>query len=321
MSNDREKIAKRRQKRRKRRMKASFKLFLFCVILVCAGGGYLGYLKYQASHTPDTYGKLSEVDPTQDGGYDLSDEAKPEARYWVINAGSGESIYIKCGSVDILIDTGSASDGKAIIDTVSESITDGLDYLLITSTSPRRIGGLESVCKALSPAKVITCPLGDEQSEIWSDIGKGIEREEGKEQIIQLPNNGSLTIFLPEVSSKDPYDQSLMTYFRYGETGFFAESDAGDEEEAKVVSKIQICNAAVPSRAGSDEVNKLIDDVKADILIVPTSKETGLPSEKFVERVSADVYATYDIGTIKFATDGKFVTSNIEKERKLTEED
>lgn len=311
-SNDREKIVKRRQRRRKRRLKTSFKLFVAFFVILAASGGYVGYMYHQAKTAPDPYGKMEDIRDAYKSAYDLEDETKPEAKYWVLNVGNGEAIYVQCEQTDILIDTGSAEDGKAIIDTIKGELHGSLDYLIITSTSPRRIGGLEAVCKEFKPTKVITCDLGKSRAEMVKKIGPDSDVSNGEDMTLSISDGAFLSIFLPEVSSSDALDQSLMTYFSYGDTGFFAESDAGVEEEARVIEQIVKCNVIVLARAGSDQVNQLVGTLSAQYLIASTDKESGGPSEALMDSVTGAFYTTYESGTIKFSTNGTDITSNLE---------
>lgn len=319
MSNDRDKIAKRRERRRRRRLKTSFKIFLVCFFCVAATGTYLGVRYYQMKNMPDPYGKLKDVQHSQKSTYDLTEETREEAEYWVLDVGKGECIYIHNGNTDILIDTGADKKAKKILKEVKENLSGDLDLLVLTSTNFRRTGGLETICKELKPVKVITCPLGQDKAEIMKAIGRDIKVEEGSDTTLTLSTDATFYTFLPEVSSKDPLDQSLMTYFKYGNTGFFAESDAGEEEEARVIPNITVCDATVLARGGSDKVNQHVGDLKSSTFIVSNSKDSGCPSDALVKTLRGAVYATYNSGTIKFKTDGETVESNLESDNRVKE--
>ena len=315
MSSDREKIAKRRQRRRRRRLKPTFKIFLFFFTLIVAGGAYLGIRYYQVKNAPDPYGKLDDIQSPKDSAYDLTDEVMPPAKYWILNAGDGEAIFIQCGNTDILIDTGSDVKAEAILKAVKDEIRGGLDYLIITSTSDRRIGGFTAICSKLKPDRIISCPLGEKERGI-KQAASGTKVEEGTNTTISITESASLSILLPEVSSKDPLDQSLMTFFKYGDTSFFAESDAGEEEEARVIEQIGQCDALVLARGGSDKVNQHIGEIRCSTFIASCKKENK-PSDALLRAVNGSVYATYNSGTIQFSTNGNEVSSNLDREKAL----
>lgn len=312
MSADREKITKRRKRRRRRRFKTSFKVFLGVFSLMVLGGSYAGFMYYHNLHAPDPNGKLQDIQAPETNNFDLSDEVMPNASYWVLDVGKGEAIYIKSGETDILLDAGPEEDAKAITNAISKNITGTLDYFFITSDTQGRTGGFEIICKELKPDKIITCPLGENAAKYKKAAGD-IPIEEGKDTTISLGENSSLTVFRPEVSSKDPRDQSLMTLFKYGATTFFAESDAGEEEEARVMESVAGCNALVLARSGSDSANQHIEELQANIFVVSDAKGGG-PDESILEKTKAKIYTTYNSGTIKFTTDGKEVTSNLKPE-------
>ena len=312
MSTGRNKIAKRRQRRRRRRFKTSFKVFLGVLFVAALGGTYAGLMYYHNLHAPDPNGKLQDIQTPESNNFDLTDEVMPNASYWVLNVGSGEAIYIKAGETDILLDTGREEDAKAITNEISKNINGTLDYLFITSDTPGRTGGFSTICKEVPPDKIITCPLGENAAKYKKAAGK-IPMEEGKNTTISLGENSNLTVFKPEVSSDDPRDQSLMTLFKYGQTSFFAESDAGEEEEARVMESVGSCNVLVLARSGSDSANQHIEEILAKVLVV-SDKKGGGPSESILDKTKAKIYTTYNSGTIKFTTDGKEVTSNLKPE-------
>lgn len=318
MAKDREKIAKRRARRRRRRLKLSVKIFIVFFIIILSCGAYAGFMYYQSKHMPDPNGKLEEMQGTPDSNYDLTDEVMPDAKYWVINVGRGEAIYIKCEQTDILIDTGADKDAKAIIDEIKGEITGDLDYLIITSLSDRRTGGFGAICENLKPASIITCALGDKEKEMRKAAGD-CDLKEGGTTTIALTKNSSLSLFKPEVSSKDPLDQSLLTLFRYGATAFFAESDAGEEEEARVIEQIDQCNALVLARGGSDQVNQHVNDISCSTYIASCDKNAK-PSSALIENLKGSLFATYQSGSMHFTTNGKDVTSNLDQSKQLKAE-
>lgn len=300
-------------------MKTSFKLFLAVFVFVCMMGGYAVYRHHELMNMPDPYGKLESVENTPEESYDLTDEAKADAAYWVLNAKAGECIYIKCGQTDILVDTGTEKAAKKILEELNGQISGDLDYLFITSLTDRRIGGLEKICKDLKPKKILTCPLGDRKKEIAAAAGAGADIEETGDLTINISKDAAFYAFLPDVSSKDPLDRSLMTYFKYGDTGFFAESDAGEEEEARVVPSVSVCDVVVLARGGSDIVNVHASDLNSSTYIVSNKKNSGVPSAELMDRLRGSFFATYQSGTIKFTTNGKTVESNLKSDDRLKE--
>lgn len=315
MPRDREKIAKKRRRRRRRRLKLSVKIFIVFFIIILTSGSYAGYNYYRSKNAPDPNGKLEEVQGTPSNNYDLTEEVMPDAKYKVLNVGWGEAIYIKCEQTDILIDTGADKEAKAIIEEIQGEIAGDLDYLIITSLNERRIGGFGTICEKLKPVSIITCPLGDKEKELRKAAGDCKMKESGT-TTISLTKNASLSIFKPEVSSKDPLDQSLLTLFRYGSTAFFAESDAGEEEEARVIEQIDACDAVVLSRGGSDKVNQHVNDISCSTYIASCDKDTK-PSSALIENIKGSIYATCDSGSIHFTTNGTDVTSNLDQSKKL----
>ena len=107
-----------------------------------------------------------------------------------------------------------------------------------------------------------------------------------------------------------------MTLFTYGEYSFFAESDAGEEEEARAIEQIDRCEAVVLSRGGSDKVNQHVQDISASSYIISTDK-VNPPSKEMTETLRGNLYATYNSGTIKFEINGEGVTSNLDSDNRI----
>lgn len=318
-ANDREKIAKRRKRRRRRRLKTSVKITLALLLCITATGAYIGILHYRAIHAPDPYGQLTNMEDVSDNAYyDLSEEVKLSAEYWILDVGNGEAIYVQCGQTDILIDTGIKENGKAVKNAIEGEINGELDYLIITNTDERRIGGLKTICKDLKPEKILTCPLGTKAVEIKRAVGN-IPMEEVGDTTLNLDENGTFTIFRPDVISEDENDQSLMTLFRYGEVTFFAESDAGELEEVRVVKQVGKSDVVVLARGGSDKVNQHIASLDAAVYVASQGKGAHL-SPAILDTIGKPFYSTNVSGTIKFSTTGERYESNLDERDRITPE-
>lgn len=315
----RKKIQKRRERRRRRRLKSSVKIFLACFVLVVLVGGYKGALIYKQLHAPDNTGNIEVAVPSEVDVFDRTEEVGTPAQYWVLDVGKGESIFVKSGDKEVLIDTGGQKAGKLVVDEIRNYIDGDLDYLIITSPDKGRIGGIKDIFKSFNVSETIIGELGNQKSKVRQQISASKKIVDAKDMTLDLGEGIELTIFRPNVSSNDIKDQSLMTYFHYGQTGFLAESDAGTEEEARVLPSIGDCSAVVLSRYGSDQASKGLDsNLIASVLITSNKKQSGFPSEKMVNALNANFYATWRSGTLKFTSTGDTYTTNfMEQENAL----
>ena len=310
----------RTKKRRKKRLKKSVKLFILAFFVLVGIGAYVGYNYYINMHMADPHGAIGDADPEPDktqSDYNLDSDNNDteEAHYWVLNAGTGEAIYIQIGSSDVLIDTGTKNFADKIVKIVEKNIRGKLDYVVLTNPDSGRIGGVKKLYKSIDVSHTIIGNLGDKEESVRKTIGKNGDIVNGKSTTLELDHGATLSIFKPEVVSKDSRDQSLMTVFSYGDTAFVAESDAGAEEEAKLLGSIDSCDVLVLARHGSaDKTNQI--DLGERYTIVSTNKGSGLPSKKLIEKKSA-IFSTAKSGTIKFTSDSTVIDMNLNSDDSL----
>lgn len=99
-----------------------------------------------------------------------------------------------------------------------------------------------------------------------------------------------------------------MTLFTYGDSKFVAESDAGPEEEAKLLNALDSCDVLVLGRHGSADTNQV--SLNERYTVVSTGKGSGLPAKKLVQKKQA-IFSTAKSGTIKFSTDSALVDTTL----------
>lgn len=304
----------RAKKRRKKRLKKSVKIFLSVFFIVLIVGSYYGYNYYISMITGPNEGIISDANPEEDMNKEsdnLTDATEEEANYWILNAGDGEAIYIQLGQSDVLIDTGTSGSADKVVKTLEKNIRGKLDYVILTNGAAGRIGGVKALYKKVDVEHTIIGNLGNKESDVRKWIGNNGDIMNAKPTTLELDSGGTLSIFKPEVASKDARDQSLMTAFSYGDTRFVAESDAGPEEEAKLLTLVEDCDVLVLGRHGSDETNQV--DLNERYTIASTGKKSGLPSTKLIEKKNS-IFSTAKSGTIKFTSDSAVVDSNLEND-------
>lgn len=302
------------RKRRKKRLKKSIKLTIFILIILMIIGVYEGISYYLSLSEADPHGTIEDAIPAEDeekDDYELS--TTPKADYWILNVGDGEAIFLRIGSTEALIDTGSSEYADKMVKTVKSHITGELDYVIITNGDKGRTGGIEKLYKSVKVKNTILGPVGDSKksAEIKKLIGDNGTIINGKPTILDLEEGATLSIFKPEVSSDDIRDRSLMTSFTYGDTKFVSESDAGVEEEAKLIGLVQNCDVVVLSRYGNNSSNKV--DLGERYAVISTKKKVSDLSDRILEKYSA-LYTTSKSGTIKFSSDSAIIETELSYE-------
>ena len=311
---------KRKKRRRRRKVKTSVKLITAVVVLVLSLGTYTGIRIYQLRNNPDPYGDISSQDLADDDSFTVADGS---ANYTVLNLGQGEAIRVKVGNVEALIDTGPADKSKELMKALKENVSGQLEYLVITSPAPGRTGGIGAVVDGMSVGTCVYCDLGEEGGEIREKLLKCKTAFPGKDMSLDMGVDATLSIIKPEVSSSDARDQSLVTYFTYGTTGFVGLSDAGKEEISRAFGDIVMSNVVVLSQYGASEPNMAIPEGNySTTFIASAAKDSGVPTEELTDHLKGSVLTTSSEGNINLVSTGSVVERVLpaEEETKDSEE-
>lgn len=308
-------VSKRKKRRYKRRLKTSIKVWIAIILTVAVIGTYSGVKIYRFTHSENPYGEVGKNDDPQEELEQL-ELAENSASYEILDVGSGEAIFIKHGDKEVLIDTGSEGSAEKLSKAIDGKIKGELDYLIITSPSVGRTGGVKTVAEKHAVGTCIIGELGDSEKIVRESLsGKATEIMEGESATYDLGDGVTLFIIKPEVSSDDPLDRSLVTYFSFENKGFVALSDAGKEEIARALSGIDHCEVLVLSRNGSKDTYLGLNDlVQAGYYIASSSKEAGFPTPEAADYFSNKAYSTGARGIISFNITGSDLKSSLEEQ-------
>lgn len=294
---------RRQQRRRRRRMKSSFKIGVLVFMLVICIGGYTGYIIYRNTILSNMYGGIESQNLQEDDSFTIT---KGAVRYTVFDAGDGEAILIQSGDTEALIDTGSKESAKSLCKKLKDRIGGSLDYLVLTGPGAGRTGGLKKISEKFTIDTCIVGEMGDSAGDIDELIQNVGNRIDGDNMSYDIGEDATLFILKPEVSSSEPGDRSLVTYFTFGKNGFVALSDAGKEEIARAFGSIDSCDVLVLARHG-DDVNTSLPGSSYKFCIAAASKIRGLPSDEVEEKIRASFYTTGEVGDLEFISDGQNV--------------
>ena len=300
---------KRQKRRRRRKMKPSFRNAMLILAIIVIFGGYTGSRYYISTHMPDRLGGINTQDLQEDDSFTVT---RGSAEYTVLKAGQGEAILIKKGAVEVLIDTGTKESAKKLCKRLKSEISGSLDYLILTSSSAGRLGGLKRIMKDFTVDTCIVGEMGDMKDEISDMTAQAVAVVAGDNLAYDIGDDATVFIIKPDVSSDDVRDRSLVTYFTFGETGFLALSDAGKEEISRAFGNVSACDVVVLSRNGTKEVNMAVPQKYYKYVVASASRERSMFSEDLAESLGRqDLYYTGVTGTLKFITDG----TNIELDK------
>lgn len=311
-------IERRKRRRYKKRIKTSVKLGVLAFIFVVSLSSWIGYRIYMMNNYVNPFGEVEE----EKNEVEIIDDEEAgtiseEAYYEVLNVGGGEAIFIRCNGIEALVDTGTKDSSKDLMKALSGKVSGKLDYLLITSPSALRTGGVASVSKEYQIGTCILGELGEDgKKAVGQDIaGKADRIVDGKSASYDFGEGVTLFVIKPEVSSSDANDRSLVTYFKVKDHGFIAFSDAGKEETARASSGIAQCEAIVlPQHGTGDSIKSISKTITATTIIASAAKDSGFPSAEIEEMFYDRVFSTGKTGNISFLIKNDKVACSTDEE-------
>lgn len=297
---------KRQKRRRRKKMKASVRNALLVTLCVVLFGSYVGYRFYTGVNKEDLFGDIG-------GGQDLQEDdsfvlTSGAITYTVYSVGEGEAILIQNSGTEALIDTGTKESSESLVKKLKGKIHGDLEYLVLTSPSEGRLGGLEAVCENFNIKNCIVGEMRDQEKFVWRNISKAGKVINGDNLSYDIGGAATLFIIKPDVSSDDPGDRSLVTYFNYGTTGFLALSDAGKEEISRAFGNVSDVSVIVPARFGEEGVNRVVPDGRYAYVAVSNTSKSKPASGSLSEVISGTTYVTGVVDDLVFMSDGSKVT-------------
>lgn len=306
-------------RRRKRRLKKSFKIFMAVCIAVIIAAGFSFY-NYRATHKPivpyghvsgegtnEEYGKVKDPDDTEENSGD-------PLSYYVFDVGKGYSIFISYKGTHILMDAGDRAHGKAVVKKI-RAITDDktLDYVIATNATEERIGGLLSVYKAFSVKHTILPK--ESKSKAYARLLNAVNMDsKSLEQTnIDVGSDATLSVYDVTKGAEDDKDRSAATLLTFGDTTFLTTGDLSEKYEARLGDRIESVNVYIAGDYGSSRSNQLLKNMQPGYVAISCAS-SGYGFSKSVISLAgkqgATVLATCRHGDIKFMSDGSNVESN-----------
>ena len=233
-----------------------------------------------------------------------------------INVGQGDSIFIKVGDCDILIDAGTSSYGSTVSNYLKSKGVDDIELVINTHPDADHCGGLAQVFKNHVVEEVWISKDTNKTTTAYKSFTSAISSEG---LTAKKPNAGTvytyeyltLTVLYSAVGS-DSNNSSIVVMLEYGSFKFLFMGDAGEEVETQLVSsgKDLNCDVLKVGHHGSkySSTSSFLNKVKAEYgVICVGSNSYGHPTSEALSRLSSagtTVYRTDKNGNVQFSTNG-----------------
>ena len=239
-----------------------------------------------------------------------------------IDVGQGDSIFIKVGDCDILIDAGKSGQGTTVCNYLASKGVDDIELMINSHPDNDHYGGLPSVLSKYVVEEIWLSKFAKTTSTYVSF--KSAANSEGA--TVKQPSEGtvftyeSLTLtVLYSTAGSDSNNSSIIAMLEYGSFKFLFVSDAGESEENKVLSacspsslKCDVLKVGHHGSAGSSTSSFLSTvGAKYGVISVGAGNSYGHPTAAALGRLSSagvSVYRTDQDGTVVFSTDGSSLT-------------
>lgn len=252
----------------------------------------------------------------------------------------GDSTYIKCNDIDIVIDAGVKNVGSTtVVPFLKEKVTDKkIELIIITHTDSDHIGGFVGLSKKegvlsienfkydyiLESGHIGTTDVYADTMTLANSsnakICNGYDSIKGNNQCAKSFKIGDITLDVIDTgfyndNKASSNNRSIVTLLTHGEINYLFPGDLEDDEILKNnIGHIDIFKA---SHHGSRSANSqnLLNKITPEVIIISTGLDGvvkyDIPQQQTLDRMYSatnNIYATFTTGTIKVTSNGTSYT-------------
>ncbi len=291
---------------------------LFCLVIEL--GQHIPGLGIPSWDELFTNADLSSTSVTPDG----------ELQVYFIDVGNADSILIRQGEANALIDAGERGDGDDVLAYLNTQGVKKLDLVIATHPHADHIGGMTDVINGIEIDKFVMSFMPEDETPTTATYlnmltaldEKNVTVEEAKSGTVYALGTAQLTVLAPLSESSEANNISVVTRLTFGERSFLFMGDA----ETAVENELLLSGAPLSADVikighhGSDTSSSqaFLSKVDADHAIIPCGKGNsyGHPNADVLSRLEKMDVAIYraDVhGHIAIATDGKSLDISTQK--------
>lgn len=223
-----------------------------------------------------------------------------------IDVGQGDSMLIRAGGADILIDAGERGRGKYVSSYLTREGVEDLEWAICTHPHSDHIGGMDEVLERIPTKNVMLLELteGIEADEPYEEVleiieKKGINAKYARQGDEYIFGSLTMTVLAPFVGSEyteqytDTNDYSITLRFQCGEISLFTGGDISEvtERQLVVAGLAQPCTVYRASHHGSrsSSCEELLDALRPQYCLISCGKNNdyGHPHNELLERLES----------------------------------
>ena len=253
-----------------------------------------------------------------------------ELQVCFIDVGNADSILIRQGEVNALIDAGERGDGDDVLEYLNGQGVKKLDLVIATHPHADHIGGMADVINGIRIDKFVMSFMPEDETPTTATYlnmlealdNKSVPVEEAKPGAVYTLGTAQLTVLAPLSESDEANNISVVTRLTFGERCFLFMGDAETDVEGELLTAGRPLSADVikVGHHGSNTSSSqaFLTKVDPDYAIVPCGKGNsyGHPHDEVLTRLDkmdVNIYRADVHGHITVSTDGKDLTISTQK--------
>lgn len=232
-----------------------------------------------------------------------------------IDVGQADSVLIRNGNYNMLIDAGNNEDGEKLVDYFKSLGIEEFTYVFATHPHEDHIGGMDDI---INNFKIDNYYMSNKLSttKTFMDVLDALDRRNLK---YTVPNKGdtlklgdaNIKVIYPGDDKSNINDSSIVLKITYGKNSFLLTGDATSNVERKIYNEDIKSDVLKVAHHGSSysSTDVFLDKVKPYYAVISVGKNNiyNHPSNKTLEKLNKrniKVYRTDLDGTIVFISDG-----------------
>lgn len=233
-----------------------------------------------------------------------------------IDVGQADSVLIRNGNYNMLIDAGNNEDGEKLVNYFKSLGIEEFTYVFATHPHEDHIGGMDDI---INNFKIDNYYMSNKLSttKTFMDVLDALDRRNLK---YTVPNKGdtlklgdaNIKVIYPGDDKSNINDSSIVLKITYGKNSFLLTGDATSNVERKIYNEDIKSDVLKVAHHGSSysSTDVFLDKVKPYYAVISVGKNNiyNHPSNKTLEKLNKrniKVYRTDLDGTITFTSDGE----------------
>ncbi len=264
-------------------------------------------------------------------GLNNKSQVKSEFSVHFIDVGQGDCSLIKCGDINILIDTGDLVYSRKVIKYLKSQNVDKINYMIISHPHSDHVGGLEKISQDIDIDTIYMLNINKDKvpNDVdYYNINKIISQNKFNiinpvtEQKLKV-NNAELTFYVPTYNSENLNNSSIVTMVSYKDAKFLFTGDIEKASEKELLKNKYDLKADVLKVAhhgsNSSSTDEFLKAVNPQFCIISCGNDNSFthPSDNVIKRLSvytSNIFRTDLLFDIVFESDNSGMKYKFGKE-------